>query len=68
MLLLPNIVSVIIQYIFKMALLLMLLHVYVICNCQAEGSHCMVTTSGAQHGPSLYLRLCCANSNLGQTV
>ena len=26
------------------------------------------TTSGAQHGLSLYLRVCCVNSNLGQTV
>ena len=35
---------------------------------KGEGSHCMATTSGAQHGLSLYLRVCCANSNLGQTV
>ena len=35
---------------------------------KGEGSHCMATTSGAQHGLSLYLRVCCVNSNLGQTV
>ena len=28
----------------------------------------MATTSGAQHGLSLYLRVCCVYSNLGQTV
>ena len=33
-----------------------------------QSSHSMATTSGAQHGPSLYLRVCCVNSNLGQTV
>ena len=35
---------------------------------KGEGSHCMATTSGAQHGLSLYLRVCCVNSYLGQTV
>ena len=35
---------------------------------KGEGSHCMATTSGAQHGLSLYLRVCCVNSSLGQTV
>ena len=35
---------------------------------KGEGSHCMATTSGAQHGLSLYLRVCCVTSNLGQTV
>ena len=36
---------------------------------KGEGSQCMVTTtSGAQHGLSLYLRVCCVNSYLGQTV
>ena len=33
---------------------------------KGEGSHCMATTSGALL--SLYLRVCCVNSNLGQTV
>ena len=35
---------------------------------KGEGSHCMTTTSGAQHGLSLYLRVCCVNSNLGKTI
>ena len=35
---------------------------------KGEGPHCMATTSGAQHGLSLYLRVCCVNSNLGKTV
>ena len=32
---------------------------------KGEGSHCMATTSGALI--SLYQRVCCVNSNLGQT-
>ena len=35
---------------------------------KGKGSHSMATTCGAQHGLSLYLRVCCVNSNLGQTV
>ena len=51
-----------------MALLLVLLCMSLVIV-KGEGSHCMVTTtSGAQHGLSLYLRVCCVNSNLGQTV
>ena len=52
---------------FKMALLLVLLCMSLVIV-KGEGSHCMATTSGAQHGLSLYLRVCCVNSNLGQTV
>ena len=33
---------------------------------KGEGSQCMATTSGALL--SLYLRVCCVNINLGQTV
>ena len=51
--------------VFKMALLLVLLCMSLVI---VEGSHCMATTCGAQHGLSLYLRVCCVNSNLGQTV
>ena len=50
-----------------MALLLVLLCVSLLIN-KGEGSHCMATTSGAQHELSLYLRVCCVNSNLGQGV
>ena len=39
-----------------------------IVNVKGEGSHCMAATRGAQHGISLYLRVCCVNSNLEQTV
>ena len=35
---------------------------------KGKGSYCMATTSGAQHGLSLYLRVCCVNNNLGRTV
>ena len=53
---------------FKMALLLVLLCMSLVIV-KGEGSHCMATTNcGAQHGLSLYLRVCCVNSNLGQTV
>ena len=53
---------------FKMALLLVLLCMSLVIV-KGEGSHCMATTTcGAQHGLSLYLRVCCVNSNLGKTV
>ena len=52
---------------FKMASLLVLLCMSLVIV-KGEGSHCMATTSGAQHGLSLYLRVCCVNSNLGQGV
>ena len=48
-----------------MTLLLVLLCMPLV-TVKGEGSHCMATTSGAQHGLSLYLRVCCVNSNLGQ--
>ena len=53
--------------VFKMALLLVLLCMSLVIV-KGEGSHCMATTSGAQHGLLHYLRVCCVNSNLGQTV
>ena len=53
--------------VFKMALLLVLLCMSLVIV-KGEGSHCMATTCGAQHGLSLYLRVYCVNSNLGQTV
>ena len=34
---------------------------------EGEGSYCTAST-GYQTEPSLYLRVCCVNSNLGQTV
>ena len=51
-----------------MALLLALLCIPLV-TVKGEGSYCMATdcsTTGA--GLSLYLRVCCVNSNLGQTV
>ena len=53
--------------VFKMALLVVLLCMLIVIV-KGEGSHCMATNCGAQHGLSLYLRVCCVNSNLGQTV
>ena len=50
-----------------MALLLVLLCMSLVIS-KGEGSYCMATTCGAQHEPSLYLRVCCINNNLGQTV
>ena len=52
-----------------MALLLVLLCMSLVIV-KGEGSHCMATTTtcGAQHGLSLYLRVCCVKSNFGQTV
>ena len=52
---------------FKMALLLVLLCMSLVIV-KGEGSHCMATTCGAQHGLSLYLRVGCVKSNFGQTV
>ena len=46
-----------------MALVLVLLCMSLVIV-KGEGSHCMVTTNGVQHGLSLYLRVCCVNSNL----
>ena len=70
MLLIPNTVSVsqsLKHTVFKMALLLVLLCMPLVIV-KGEGSHCMANTIGVQHGLSLYLRVCCVNSNLGQTV
>ena len=51
-----------------MALLLVLMCMSLVIV-KGKGSHSMATTCGAQHGLSLqYLRVCCVNSNLGQTV
>uniref|UniRef100_A0A1X7U4K0 Fibrinogen C-terminal domain-containing protein n=1 Tax=Amphimedon queenslandica TaxID=400682 RepID=A0A1X7U4K0_AMPQE len=35
---------------------------------EGEGSYCMADCTGYKHEPSLYLRVCCIISNLGQTV
>ena len=35
---------------------------------EGEGSSYCMTSTGYQQEPSLYLRVCCATSNLGQTV
>ena len=48
-----------------MALLLVLLCMSLVIV-KGEGSHCMATTSGALI--SLYQRVCCVSSNLGQAV
>ena len=48
-----------------MALLLVLLCMSLVIV-KGEGSHCMATTSGAQHGPSMYIRVCCVQNNLRQ--
>ena len=46
-----------------------LLCVLLVCSVtvEGEGSYCTAST-GYQTEPSLYLRVCCVNSNLGQTV
>ena len=54
--------------VFKMALFLVLLCMSLV-TVKGEGSYCMATntaTTGTEQ--SLYLRVCCNNSNLGQTV
>ena len=35
---------------------------------KGEGSSYCMTSTGYQQEPSLYLRVCCVTSNLGQTV
>ena len=35
---------------------------------EGEGSSYCMTSTGYQQEPSLYLRVCCVNSNLGKTV
>ena len=35
---------------------------------EGEGSYCMADCTGYKHEPSLYIRICCNSSNLGQTV
>jgi len=33
---------------------------------EGEGSYCMADCTGYKHEPSLYIRVCCNRSNLGQ--
>ena len=35
---------------------------------EGEGSYCMADCTGYKHEPSLYIRVCCNSSNLGQTI
>uniref|UniRef100_A0A1X7T309 Fibrinogen C-terminal domain-containing protein n=1 Tax=Amphimedon queenslandica TaxID=400682 RepID=A0A1X7T309_AMPQE len=35
---------------------------------EGEGSYCMADCTGYKHEPSLYLRVCCIISNIGQTI
>ena len=52
---------------FKMKqILVVLVVVAVSVTVEGEGSYC--TASTGYHQPSLYLRVCCVTSNLGQTV
>ena len=46
----------------------MLLCVLLVCSVTVEGEGSYCTASTGYHQPSLYLRVCCVNSNLGQTV
>ena len=50
-----------------MALLLVLLCMSLVIV-KGEGSHCMATTSGAQHGLSMYIRVRCVQNNLRQAA
>ena len=45
-----------------------LLCVLLVCSVTVEGEGSYCTASTGYHQPSLYLRVCCVNSNLGQTV
>ena len=49
-------------------LLVVLVVVAVSVIVEGEGSSYCMTSTGYQQEPSLYLRVCCVNSNLGQTV
>ena len=45
-----------------------LLCILLVCSVTVEGEGSYCTVSTGYHQPSLYLRVCCVNSNLGQTV
>ena len=48
------------MFIFKLLLLCLIVTID-----EGEGSYCMAST-GYKHEPSLYIRVCCNSSNLGQ--
>ena len=52
----------------KQLLLVVLVIVAVSVTVEGEGSSYCMTSTGYQQEPSLYLRVCCVTSNLGQTV
>ena len=52
------------QKMSKMSVLILLLCLIVTID-EGEGSYCM---AGYKHEPSLYIRVCCNSSNLGQTI
>ena len=51
----------------KMFIFMLLLLCLIVTIDEGEGSYCMAST-GYKHEPSLYIRVCCNSSNLGQTV
>ena len=50
----------------RVALLLLILMIVIID--EGEGSYCMDDCTGYKHEQSLYIRVCCIISNLGQTI
>ena len=50
------------------SMLPVLLCILLVCSVTVEGEGSYCTVSTGYHQPSLYLRVCCVNSNLGQTV
>ncbi|XP_019861663.1 PREDICTED: uncharacterized protein LOC109590187 [Amphimedon queenslandica] len=52
----------------KMFIFMLLLLCLIVTIDEGEGSYCMADCTGYKHEPSLYLRVCCIISNLGQTV
>ena len=51
----------------KMFIFMLLLLCLIVTIDEGEGSYCMAST-GYKHEPSLYIRVCCNSSNLGQTI
>ena len=52
----------------KMFIFMLLLLCLIVTIDEGEGSYCMADCTGYKHEPSLYIRVCCNSSNLGQTV
>ena len=52
----------------KMFVFMLLLLCLIVTIDEGEGSYCMADCTGYKHEPSLYIRVCCNSSNLGQTV